>query len=94
METYNTVNRFAIISQWESFADSSILTENNNLKTNGYKMVRAGHPNNVKRGGVYAFIWKSLAVRNFINSYWSQCLALEVTISDKKGHNITRIKIS
>ena len=32
-------------------------------------MVRAGHPNNVKRGGVYAFIWKSLAVRNFINSY-------------------------
>ena len=36
----------------ESFLDSSILKESNNFKINGYKMVRAGHTNNVKRGGV------------------------------------------
>ena len=52
LEAYNAVNKFDIICLSESFLDSSILTENNNLKINGYKMVRADHPNNVKRGGV------------------------------------------
>ena len=52
LEAYNTVNKFDIISLSESFHNSSIRTENNNLKINGYKMVRADHPNNVKRGGV------------------------------------------
>ena len=52
LEAYNTVNKFDIISLSESFHNSSIRTENNNLKINGYKMVRAGHPNNVTRGAV------------------------------------------
>ena len=51
MEAY-TVSKFDIICLSESFLDSSILTENDNLKTNGYKMVRVDHPNNVKRGDV------------------------------------------
>ena len=52
LEAYNAVNKFDIVCLSESFLDSSVLTENNNLKINVYKMVRADHPNNVKRGGV------------------------------------------
>ena len=89
LEAYNTVNKFDIICLSESFLDSSILTENNNLKINGYKMVRADHPNNVKRGGVCAYTRESLSVRNFTNSYLNECLTLEVTISNKKGYVIT-----
>ena len=48
LEAYNSVNKFDIIYLSESFLDSSILTENNNLKIDGYKMVRADHPNKVK----------------------------------------------
>ena len=48
-------------------------------------MVRADHPNNVKREGVCAYVRESLPVRNFSNSYLSECLTLEVTISNKKG---------
>lgn len=49
LEAYNDVNKFDIICLPESF-DSSISAENNNLKINGYKVVRADHPNDVKRG--------------------------------------------
>ena len=86
LEAHNAVNKFDIICLSESFVDSSFLTENNNLKINGYKMVRADHPNSVKRGGVCPYVRDSLPVRNVSNSY---CLTLEVTISNKKGYVIT-----
>ena len=89
LEAYNTVNKFDIICLSESFLDPSILTENNNLKINGYKMVRADHPHNVKGRGVCAYVRESLPVLNFSNSYLSECLTLEVTISNKKCYIIT-----
>ena len=52
-------------------------------------MVRADHPNNVKRGGVCAYVRESLPARNFRNSYLRECLTLKVTISNKKGYVIT-----
>ena len=55
-------------------------------------MARADHPNNVKRGCVCAYIREYLPVRNFGNSYLSECLTLEVTISNKKGYVITFYK--
>ena len=89
LEAYNAINKFHIICLSESFLDSSILTENNNLKINGYKMMRADHPNNVKRGGVCAYVRETLPFRNFSNSYLSECLTLEVTISNRKVYVIT-----
>ena len=52
-------------------------------------MVRSDHPNNLKRGGVGAYVRESLRVRNFNNLYLSQCLTLAVTISNKKGYVVT-----
>ena len=51
-------------------------------------MVRADHPYNVKRRGVCAHVREPLPVRNFSNSYFSECLTLEVTISNKTGNVI------
>ena len=73
----------------ESFLNSSILTENNNLKINGYKIVKADYPNNARRGGLCASIRQSLSIRNFSNSFLSKCLTFEVTISNKKSYVIT-----
>ena len=89
LEAYNAVNTFDIIRLSESFVDFSILTENNNLNINGYKMVRADHSNNVKRICVCAYVREFLPVRNFSNSYLSECFTLEVTISNKKSYVIT-----
>ena len=41
--------------------NSSNLIENNNLKINSYKIKRADHPNNVKRG-VYTYIRESFII--------------------------------
>ena len=87
MEAYNTVNKYDIICLPESFLDSSIRTENNNLKINGYKTARADHPSNVKRGAC-PYVREFLPVHNFSNSYLKECLTLEVTISNKKSYVI------
>ena len=75
LEAYNAVNKLDIICLSESFLDSSILTENNNLKINGYKMARADHPNNIIRGAC-ASVKESLPVCSFNNLYLSKCLTL------------------
>ena len=93
LEARNTVNNCDIICLSESFLDSSILTENNNLKINGYKTVKVDHPHNVKRGGVWAYVRKSLPVCNFSNSYLSESLTLEAIISNKKCYVITYIDL-
>ena len=88
VEAYNTVSKFDIICLSKSFLDSSILAESNNLKINGYKMVRADHPNNVKKE-VCVLVLGTLPVCNFSNSYLSECFTLEVISSNKKGYVIT-----
>ena len=45
-------------------------------------MLRADCSNNVRRVGVCAYVRESLPVRNFSNSYLSECFTLEVTISN------------
>ena len=46
-------------------------------------MVRADHPNNVKREGVCTYVRETLPVRNFSNSYLSECLTIEVTVIER-----------
>ena len=52
-------------------------------------MVGPDHPNNIKKECVCAYVRDSLPVRNFSNSYLSEYLSLEVTISNKNGYVIT-----
>ena len=94
LETDSIVNKFDIICLLESSLDFLIIAENNNLKVNGYKMGRADHPNDVKRGGVCAYIRESLPARNFSNSYLRKLLTLQVSISNKKCYFITLYRSS
>ena len=50
-EAYNTINKSDVIYLSESYLDSSIVSDNDDLNIKGYNLYRAGHPNNVKRGG-------------------------------------------
>ena len=52
-------------------------------------MMTVDHPNNVKRGGVCAYIREYLLVCYFSNSYSSESLSLEVITSIKKSYFIT-----
>ena len=48
----NTIYQYDMISLSESYLDLSVSFNNDNLHINGYKLVRAKHRANLKRGGV------------------------------------------
>ena len=52
-------------------------------------MVRVDHTNNIKRGGVCAYVRKSLPVRVVPNNHLSECLILEGILKNKKGYLIS-----
>ena len=50
----------------------------------GYKLIRADHPNNIKRGGVYIYYKESLPVRVISIPYFKEALLLEMSYNNKK----------
>ena len=51
LAAYNAVYRYDIICISESFLDSTISDDDNILHMEGYDLIRADHPDNIKRGG-------------------------------------------
>ena len=66
----------------ETYLDSS--TVDSLLKIDGYILVRADHPNNIKRGGVCIYYKESLPVRVISLPYLKEALLLEMTYNNKK----------
>ena len=66
----------------ETYLDSS--TPDSLLEIDGYILVRADHPNNIKRGGVCIYYKESLPVRVIILPYLKEALLLEMTYNNKK----------
>ena len=52
LKAYNAIYKYDFICLFESYLDSSIPPDHVSLELEGYKLVHADHPNNVKRGGV------------------------------------------
>ena len=82
MKAYISMYKHDFICLWETYLDSS--TPDRRLEIDGYILVRADHPNNIKRGGVYIYYKESLPAR-FINlPYLKEALLLEMTCNNKK----------
>ena len=54
------------------------------IDTEGYKLIRADHPDNIKRGGVCIYYKESLPVRVISLPYFKEALLLEMSNSNKK----------
>ena len=65
----------------ETYLDST--TPDNLLEIDGYNLVRADHPNNIKRGGVCIYYKESLPVRVISLLYLKQAPLLEMNDSKK-----------
>ena len=53
LTAYNTINQYDVICISETFLDSSVLLDDHNLSIQGYSLIWAGLPDNVKRCGVW-----------------------------------------
>ena len=52
---------------------------------NGYKLLGADHPDNVKRGGVCLYYRENLTIQLVDTPYIEQCILYEINIQNKTG---------
>ena len=80
---YNTVQKYDIICISKTFLD--LPANENSLLIAGSHLLRAVHPNNLKKGNVCLYFKGNLSLRHQIKTpYCSQCILCELTIQKKK----------
>ena len=87
LEAFNSVHSFDIICISESFLDSSFCSNDSALNLKGFKLVRADHPLDVKRGraeGTCIYYKEILPIKflNIVNL--PECLLCEISYEDQK----------
>ena len=83
LEAYNSVYKYDLICLGETYLDSSFSIDDSNLILNGYNLVRADHPLDVRRGGVCIYYKESLPLRVLNVCPLSECLLIEVLYGKK-----------
>ena len=89
LQAYNAIHDFDMICLSESYLDSTVSSDNDNLYIRDYKLVRADHPGNIERGGVCVYFKESLPVSCLPNPYSKQCLIFEVSINSERGYVVS-----
>ena len=83
LKAYISVQKFDIICLSETYLDSLVPLDDDNLVISGYNLIRSDHPSNTKRGGVYLYYKNYLPLRVLNISYLKECLNFELKIGDK-----------
>ena len=73
----------------ESYLDSSVSSDNDNLYIRDYNLVKADHRGNIKRVYVCVYFKESLPVSCLPNPYLKECLISEVSINNKRGYVVS-----
>ena len=89
LQAYNTIHDFDMICFSESYLDSFASSDNDNFYIRDYKLVRADHTGNVKRGGVRIYFKESLPVSCIPNLFLKEYLVFEVSINNKRGYVVS-----
>ena len=82
LKTYTSMYKYDFICLSETYLDS--MTPGNLPEINGCNLVRADHPDNIKRGGVCIYYKESLPVRVISLPYLKEGLVLEMNDNNKK----------
>ena len=69
----------------ETYFYSSVKSEDDDLRINGYKLIRMDHPLNTKRNGICMYYKESSVVKMINVSYLQECLLYEVMIDNIRG---------
>ena len=80
---------FGLICLSETYLNASITMDEKSLIIDGYKLIRADHPSNTRRGGVCIYHKETMSVKVLNFSQLSECLVFEISIQNKKGYFVT-----
>ena len=86
IEAYKTSYKYDFICISEIYLDSTVAADYKDLAIEGYNLVRAVHPNDLKKGGVCIYYNKSLAIELINVNYLSECLLCEITFDNTNGY--------
>ena len=81
LRAYISINKIICFS--ETYLDSSISSDNDNLELPGYNLVRADNPTNTKRGGVCIYYHNSLPLKVIDIQFLNECINFEIRIGGK-----------
>ena len=83
MAAFIASNNFDLECLSETFLDSTI--PNDDIQINGYSLLRADHPNDIKCGGVCLYFKESLPLirRNDLTNI-KDCLVTEINVNNEK----------
>ena len=85
IEAFITTHNFDIVCLSETFLDSTIPHDDENININGYLLLRVDHPNNIKRGGICMYFKESLPLINRSDlSNMKECLVTEINVNNEK----------
>ena len=76
LKTYITVHKFDIMCLSETYLDSNTWPDDENLEIAAYGIMRADHPSNTKRGGIYIYYKKCLPLRVLNKIFLNECITL------------------
>ena len=82
LKAYTSMYKHDFICLSETYLDSS--TPDSLLEIDGYNLIHADHPDNIKRGGVCIYYKESLPVRILNLTYLKEALLLEMIDNNKK----------
>ena len=84
LNAYNAALNYDFICLTETYLDSTV--DPNNLLINGYNLLRADHPENVKRSGMFLYYRENLTLQLVDIPYIEQCILCEINIQNTAGY--------
>ena len=86
IEAHNSIHNYDFICFSETCLDSSISSDDKDIAIEGYNIICANHPSNLKKGGVCIYYKESLAVKLIDVNFLNKCILCEVTFYKLKGY--------
>ena len=85
IEAFITTSNFDIVCLSETFLDSTIPDDDVNMQISGYSLLKAYHPNNIKRGGVCICFKESLPlIRRDDLTNLKDCVITKINVNNEK----------
>ena len=83
LKTYIAAHKLDVICLSETYLDSSISNDDDNLEIPGYDLYRGDHSSNTKRGGFCIYYRNSLPLKILGIQHLHESINFEVRIGDK-----------
>ena len=82
LKAFNSTKYFDFICLSKSYLDSTIFLDGQLFCLDGYKLIRADHPKNIKQGRVCIYHRKTLPVKNIQLNYLPEYLVCEINYKE------------